>query len=214
MAGIGAVGQRLLRVEGFLAAYAGAPQALVDGILHLFEVGLETVVAQVFDFILAGEGHVAGRSDYLYLGGENLEGEVETHLVVAGAGRAVGNGVCAYFLGIVDNSHGLEYALGRHADRVCAVAEHVSGYHVLYGAVVVFPGDVEGGVGGGAESKGAFLYAGEFFGSEAAGVGYGRVNFVTEVFGEVFGGKRCVEAAAECEYYFFLIVHNCVRVRG
>ena len=55
----------------------------------------------------------------------------------------MGNGVCAYFLGVVDNSHSLEYALGRHADRVCAVAEHVSGYHVLYGAVVVFPGDVE-----------------------------------------------------------------------
>ncbi len=65
-------------------------------------------------------------------------------------------------------------------------------------------------MGGGSESEGALLYAGEFFGAESAGVGYGRVNFVTEVFGEVFGGKGCVKSAAECEYYFFLIVHNCV----
>lgn len=67
---------------------------------------------QIVYLILAGEGHVPGGGDDLDLGSEDLECEVEAHLVVACACRAVGHGVGADLLGVFDYSDGLENALG------------------------------------------------------------------------------------------------------
>ena len=97
-------------MESLFAAYAGAPEALVDGIFHLLEIGLDAVFLQIVDLILAGESHVAGRGDDLDFGGEDLECEVETHLVVSGACRAVGHGIGSDLLGVFDDGDSLEDA--------------------------------------------------------------------------------------------------------
>ncbi len=99
-------------MESLLAADACAPEPLIDGVFHLLIVGLDAVLAQIVDFILAGEGHVAGRGDDFNLGSEYLECQVEAHLVVAGTCRTVCHGVGTDFLGIFDDGDGLEDAFG------------------------------------------------------------------------------------------------------
>lgn len=204
LARIGLLGERLLRAERLAAADGGAPESLVDGVLHLAEVGLEAVAAQVVDFIFAREGHVARRGDDFDFGSQHLERQVETHLVVACAGRAVGNGVGADLLGVSDDGDGLEDALRADRDGVGAVAQDVAVDHVADALFVVLLLDVERGVLHGAQRQGALFDACQFVGRETARVGDGRIDVVTLLFGEIFHTERGVQTAAERQYHFLL----------
>ena len=101
---------------------------------------------QVVDLIFAGEGEVAGRGYDLDFGSEDLESEVESHLVVPRTGRTVGYCVGPYLLGIFERGDRLEDTLGADRDRIGAVAEHVPCHHILYALVVIILSDIEGGM--------------------------------------------------------------------
>ena len=204
LCGVCFFGEGLFAVECFFASDACTPETFVDGVFHFLEVGLESVSAEVVDFVLAGEVHVTCGCDDFDFGGENLECEVEAYLVVSGACAAVCDAVCAYAFGVVDDGDGLEYSFAGYGYGVCSVAEDVSVYHVSDAFLVVFVGDVEGGVLSCAECECALAYGFEFVGAEASGVCDGCVYVVSTFFAEVFYGEGCVESAAECEYYFFL----------
>ena len=204
LARVGLFGERLFRAEGLLAADRGAPQPLVDRILHLLEVGREAVPAQVVDLVFAREGHVARRGDDLDLRSENLERQVEAHLVVARTGRAVGHGVGSDPLGVFDDGNGLEDALGAHRDGVGAVAQHVAEDHVADALLVVLLLDVERGVLHGAELQGPLLDPLQLGFRETARVGNGRIDVISLLLGEVFHTERGVQPAAERQNHFFL----------
>ena len=168
--------------------------------------------AQVVDLVFAREGHVARRGDDLDLRGEDLERQVEAHLVVARTGRAVGYGVGSDPLGVFDDGNGLEDALGAHRDGVGAVAQHVAEDHVADALLVVLLFDVERGVLPGAELFGALRDLFEFGLREAARVGDRRVDVVSLLLREVFHAKRGVQPAAERQNHFFLGFHDIVFV--
>ena len=72
---------------------------------------MEAVGVEIVHLLLAAEVAVAGEGDDLHLRTEHEEGHVETDLVVARSGGAVGDGVSPYLLGISCYGHTLEYAL-------------------------------------------------------------------------------------------------------
>ena len=204
LARVGLFGQRLLRAERLLAADRRAPEPLVDRVFHLLEVGLEAVLAEVVDLVFARQGHVARRGDDLDLGGEDLERQVEAHLVVARAGRTVGHGVGADLLGVFDDGDGLENTLRADRNGVGAVAQDVAVDHVFDALFVVFLLDVERGVLHGAQRQGAFFDVRKLLLREAARVGDGGIDIVPFILGEVFHAERGVETSAECQNYFLL----------
>ena len=208
LARIGLLGQRLLRAERLLAADRSAPEPLVDRVFHLLEVGLEAVLAEVVDLVFARQGHVARRGDDLDLGGEDLERQVEAHLVVARAGRTVGHGVGADLFGVFDDGDGLENALRTYRNGVGPVAQDVAEDHVADAFLVVLLLDVERRVCRGAQLHGALLDLFEFGFREPARVGDCRVNVVTLLLGEVFYTKRGVQTAAERQNHFLLGFHD------
>ena len=201
---VGLLGQRLLRAERLLAADRRAPEPLVDRVFHRLEVGLEAVLAEVVDLVFARQGHVARRGDDLDLGCQYLERQVETHLVVAGARRAVGHAVGADRLGVFDDGDGLENTLRADRNGVGAVAQDVAVDHVFDALFVVFLLDVERGVLHGAQRQGAFFDVRKLLLREAARVGDGRIDIVPFILGEVFHAERGVETSAECQNYFLL----------
>ncbi len=152
--------------------------------------------------MLAGESHIAGGRDDLDLGSQDLESEVETHLVIAGTGRSVGHGIGPDLLGILDDGYCLEYTFRGYRYGISAVAEHIARYHVANALVVIIACDIEGGMGSGTQIHGTFLDTLELLGAEASGVGYRGVYLISEVFREILGGKRGVETATEGENYF------------
>ena len=137
------------------------------------------MLLKIVNLIFAGQCHVACWGDNLNFGGEYLECQVETHLVVAGAGRAVSHCVGPYFLGVFNNGDCLEYTFRRHTDGVGAVAEHITGYHVFDAFVVVVTGHVEGSMRGCPEFDGFLFDGGKLFCRKASGIGYGCVYFIT-----------------------------------
>ena len=82
----------------------------------------------------------------LDLGGQDLERQVEAHLVVAGARRTVGHAVGADLLGVFDDGDGLEDTLRADRNGIGAVAQDVAEDHVFDALLVVFLLDVERGV--------------------------------------------------------------------
>ena len=93
------------------------------------------MLAEVVDLVFARQGHVARRGDDLDLGGEDLERQVEAHLVVARAGRTVGHGVGADLFGVFDDGDGLENTLRADRNGVGAVAQDVAADHVFDAAI-------------------------------------------------------------------------------
>ena len=166
------------------------------------------MLAQVVDFVFAREGHVAGRGDDLDPGSEDLERQVETYLVVSGAGGTVRHGIGPDLLGVLDDGDGLEDALGTHRDGIGSVSEDIPEDHVADALLVVLLFDVECGVLDGPELHGTLLDAFEFGFGEASGIGDGRVDIVTLLLGEVLHTERGVQPAAERQYDFFLGIHG------
>ena len=162
------------------------------------------MLAEVVDLVFARQGHVARRGDDLDLGCQYLERQVEAHLVVAGARRAVGHAVGADRLGVFDDGDGLENTLRADRNGVGAVAQDVAVDHVFDALFVVFLLDVERGVLHGAQRQGAFFDVRKLLLREAARVGDGRIDIVPFILGEVFHAERGVETSAECQNYFLL----------
>src|SRR5699024_5824694 len=84
------------------------PQVLVLGVVG-FAADLQgdVVGLSVLNLLLAGlEIPNAPGGDDLHVGGVGLNGQLETHLVVALAGAAVADGVGALFLGDLHNALG------------------------------------------------------------------------------------------------------------
>ncbi len=140
------------------------------------------MLLQIVNLILSGKGEVAGRGDYFNLRRKNLESKIETHLVVAGSCRTVGNGICTDFLGIFYCRDCLEDTLGTYGYRISAVAEHVARNHIFYTLVVVILSDVESGMRGGSETFRLFGYHLQLLFRETAGVGDCRVHLIPEIF--------------------------------
>ena len=69
------------------------------------------MVAEIFDLVRTLDGELADRGDDLDLRGHDLEYYVETDLVVAGAGRAVGYVGSSEFLHMLEDFEGLENTL-------------------------------------------------------------------------------------------------------
>ena len=130
-------------MESLLAANRGAPQTLVNRVLELGEVSFETVLLQVVDLILACECHIACRGDDADLGSQNLEGHIETYLVVTCACRAVCNVVGANLFGVLDDGDSLEDTLRRYRDGIGTVTQYVTEYHIFNALLVILLLDVE-----------------------------------------------------------------------
>ncbi len=147
-------------MKSFFTPNARSPKTFVDRIFHFFEISLIAVLFQIVDLVVAGQCHVACRSDDFNVRSHDLECKVETNLVVSGTGRSVGYGIRTDFLSIVDNGHCLKNTFGRYADRIGAVTENVTGDHIFDALVVIIFGDIQGSVRSGTEILGATLYDG------------------------------------------------------
>ena len=69
------------------------------------------MLVKIVNLILSCECHIACECDNLHAGGTHKESHIETYLVVAGTGGAVGNGIGANLVGIACNGKCLKYAL-------------------------------------------------------------------------------------------------------
>ena len=160
------------------------------------------MLLEVVDLILAREGHIACRGDDLDLGGEDLERQVETHLVVTGTRRAVSHGIGADLLGVLDDGDGLEDTLRAYRDGVGAVTQDVTIDHVTDRLLVILLLDVERGVLHGTQLDGALLDLRQLLRREAARVGNGRIDIVTLLLAQVLYAERGIQTAAKGENYF------------
>ena len=199
-----ALGQALCAVQNLAATDAGAPDTHVVGILQLGEVGIVTVLVQVVHLLLTGKVTVAGQCDDLHTGSHNQEGHVETYLVVAGTGRAVGNGAGTYFTCIACNGHGLEDALAGHADGIAVVAQHIAEDHVLQRLLIVLLSNVESDILLGAQLVGVLLVGLQLLGAETTGVGTCGIHLIALLLSQVHHGVTGIEAATEGNHYFLL----------
>ena len=108
---VSVLGQALRGVEQLAAANAGAPDAYVIRIFQFGEVCIKTVLVEEIHLFLACQLLVTRQGDDFYAGSHHEERHVEANLVVAGACRAVGDGIGANLLGIAGDGNGLEDAL-------------------------------------------------------------------------------------------------------
>ena len=206
---VGTLWQTLCRVEDFASADARAPDADVIGIFQFGKVGGKAVLVQVVDFLLAAQGHVAGQGDDFHTRRHDEEGHVEANLVVAGACRAVGNGIGAYLVGVAGDGQCLEDTLRADGDGVGAVAQHVAIDHILQALVVVFVRHVEGDILHGAQLVGVLFVGFQLLGAESARVGTGGIYFIPFLLGQIHHCERSIQSAAESDHYFFLLCfHN------
>ena len=90
------------------------------------------------DLVLLGEGEERGAGgelpfapgrDDLDVGIERIGRELEAHLIVALAGRAVGDGVGAHLLGDLDQALGDQRPRDRGAEQILALVEGVGAEH-------------------------------------------------------------------------------------
>ena len=171
------------------------------------------MLVQVVNLLLAAQSHVAGQGDDFHTRCHDKEGHVETHLVVAGSGRTVGDGIGSDFVGIAGDGQCLEDALRADGDGVGAVTQHVAVDHVFQTLFVVFAGDVQCHVFHGAQLVGVLFVGFQLLGTESAGVGAGSIYFVSFFLGQIHHSERSVQPAAECDNYFFLLCfHNyCIK---
>ena len=133
-------------VERLFTSYAGTPQPLVDGILHLLIVRINAVTAQIVYLIFTCEGHITSRCDYLNLRRKNLKCKVKTHLIITSSCRTVSHRIGPYLLGILYNGNCLEYTFRRHRNRISAVTEHISSDHVADTLFVIILSNIKRGM--------------------------------------------------------------------
>ena len=136
--------QSLFAIEDLTTSDTGTPETYIVRIFQFLEVSCKTVLVEVVDLLLTGEGFVTGEGNDLHARRSHKESHVEAHLVVARACRAVCDSIRLHFACIACDSEGLEDTLGRHRDRVCAIAEHVTINHIADTLVVVFLLYIEG----------------------------------------------------------------------
>ena len=163
---------------------------------------------EVIHLFLAAEGLVAGEGNDLHLGTHHLEGHVEADLVVAGSGRAMGDGIRPYLLCVTGYRDGLEYPFRGHRDRVGPVPQDVSVDHVAKALVVVLLGDVEGHIFLGPELEGPLLVVLELRGTEPAGVGACRIDLAAFFLCQVHHRERSVKTSAVGDHHFFLFLFH------
>ena len=113
-AGEGGFRQGAPGVQGLPAADAGAPHALVDGVVLGLLGEHQAALGAVVHLLGPGQAQVADGGQDLQVRGQGAEGHVEAHLVVAGAGGAVGDGGGTHALGQFCDRAGLADALGGH----------------------------------------------------------------------------------------------------
>ena len=150
-AGEGRLGQGAPGVQGLPAAHAGAPHALVDGVVLGLLGEHQAALGAVVHLLGPGQAQVADGGQELQVRGQGAEGHIEAHLVVAGAGGAVGDGRGAHALGQLCNRAGLADALGGDRQGVHLAAQHVAVDQVAQVAVEEAGPGVHGGVADGAE---------------------------------------------------------------
>ena len=200
---IGRFRESLGGIQQLAAADGGTPEAHVVGILELGEIGREAVVVEVVHLFLAGEGLVAGEGDDLHVGAHHLEGHVETDLVIAGTGGAVGDGIGTDFLRVTGDGDGLENALGGDGDGIGAASQDIAEDHVFEALLVVLVFHVQVHEALGAQFIGVLFVLLELGRGETTGVRRGGVHFVALV-GEVHDCIGGVEASAVCDDYFHI----------
>ena len=192
------LGECLLRVESLLATYACTPQTLVNRVLQLRKVGNITTLFEVVNLVLASECHIACRGDNLNLRSHNLEGEVETNLVVTCTCRTVCYAICTDLFGELNDSHRLEDTLRRYGDRVGTVTQNISEDHILDTALVVLACDVECGVLLRAEAICSLLDRCQLLSGETSRIGNCSINLVAQLLAEILYAEGGVQTSAEC----------------
>ena len=203
---ISALRQSLIAVQNLAATNRRAPDTYVVGILQLREIGIITVLVQIIHFLLTAQVAVARECDDLHPRRHHQEGHVETNLVVACPGRAMGYRVGPHLVGITCDGDGLENTLGRHRNRVTVVAQHITIYHVTQALFIILLRHVQRDVFLGTQLISIFLVGLQLLGAETARVGTSRIHFVPLFLGQIHHRIRGVQTSAECYYYFFC--HN------
>src|SRR5690606_22228241 len=77
------------RIVGDSPTDRRAPQPRVDRVLAKARIDIDAALPEEGVLLLAAQSLVANRRDHLDLGAEDLERDVEAHLVVSCSGRAV-----------------------------------------------------------------------------------------------------------------------------
>src|SRR5699024_828799 len=118
-------------------AFVGDVQGIGVGRIRRAAIGLATY----FYAVLFGIGQQAlarvevpftPRSDDLHVRHQGIGGQLETHLVIALAGGAMGNGIGAGLAGDLDHALGDQRARDRGAEQVFALIHGVGAKHWIY----------------------------------------------------------------------------------
>ncbi len=123
---VGLFRQGGLRRQCLLSADRSAPQATVNGIVSRVVRDREPPFFEVGGRVRPAEAEATDGGDHVQVVPHELERHVEPHLVVAGAGGAVGNGRCADLLRDLGDGPGLHDALRPYAQRVDAALQDVA----------------------------------------------------------------------------------------
>ena len=197
--------ESLRGVEDFATTDRSTPQTYIIRVFQFGEVRAETMFVQIINFFLTAQCHVTGQCDDFYIGSQYEESHVETDLVIACSGRTVCDGICTDFVGIACDSQCLENTFGTNRNRISTVTQHISENHVFQALFVVFLGYVQRHVFHCSQFISVFFVCFQLFFAETTRIGTSCIYFVTFFFGEVHDGERCVQPAAECHHYFFLL---------
>ena len=165
-------------VQGLPAADAGAPHALVDGVVLGLLGEHQAALGAVVHLLSPGQAQVADGGQDLQVRGQRAEGHVEAHLVVASAGGAVGDGGGTHALGQLRHGPGLADALGRDRQGVHLATQHVAVDQVAQVAIKESGPGVHGGVADGTELGRGRLDAGQLRRREPARVHRDRGHIV------------------------------------
>src|SRR5262249_49629214 len=117
-AGIERLRRQLLRVVGLASADRRSPEALVDGVAGGLGRDLHAAGLAVGGLVLAGNAAVADGSQDLDARSEDSQSGVESELVVAGGGRAVGDRPRADPARVAGDVLDLDRALGRDGEWI------------------------------------------------------------------------------------------------
>ena len=120
------IGNAAFGGQRFLATDGHAPQAAIDGIRGAVRRHRQVARLQIVQLFLALERLVAHRRDHFELRRERAHRHFEAHLVVAGGGAAVRDGIRAELARHQRDGLRLHDALGAHAQRIELAAAHVA----------------------------------------------------------------------------------------
>src|SRR4051812_46872541 len=93
--------------------------------------------------LFPAELHIANRRDNTDVRYNAMKYHIETHLIVARAGAAVGHMIGLNSPGVFCHSHSLHHALCTHAERVSSILQHIAIHEVPDTVLIVVPCDID-----------------------------------------------------------------------